>query len=331
MQLLRLSALVLSLIAAHNPAKADVAPPALSIGIPDLSNLGGLELNQWYVGANAVMAGNIVDGQLSQNGGSVYLPSVAELTRTAQDSQASGSKLGSASARVSLTSLGANASAIDPLYPMSTSTVSVGYSVISYWALLDQDTSFKFNLQLNGQLSTLGERAGDPERSGAAVAALAFGSVTGFNAAEQQAIYETAGLGAFAEGGDPLLQQLVSLESSTQTHLDAFGAQTSTALTSLDVDTTLQVTANGTQINCDTPISPACGRYFYTFGVMLFTGAQNGGLADFSHTLQINSVSVDGGEALPFGAISAVPEPTTGALLAVGVISLLGVVSRRRR
>ena len=328
MQLLRLAALALSLTAALTPqsATAEVLSPSLPVGIPDPSNLWGLELNQWYVGANAVVAGNVIDGTPSQDGGWRYLPTAGELVRTAEDAQTSGSKLGSAFARVSLTGLGASASARDPLYPVSTSSVSMSFSAITYWALLDQNTSFKFNLQLDGQLRTLGERASDPGRSRGAVAALAFGSSTGLNTADQLATLDAAGLGAFAEGGDALLYQLNTLTTSTQTHLEAFGAQTDVT-TSLDVDTTRHVTADGSQINCDKPISPACGRYFYMFSVMLFTGAQNGGLADFSHTLEVNSVSIDGGAALPFNAISSVPEPSSALLLAAG---LTGVALRRR-
>lgn len=333
MPLLRPTLLALSLAAtlAPRPAAADVVPPALPIAIPDSSNLWGLELNQWYVGVNAAVAGSIIDGQLSQDGGWRYLPSAAELTRSAQDAQASGSKLGSAFAQLSPTSLGASASARDPLAPASTSTLAIGYSLVSHWALLDQNTSFQFHLKLDGQLRTLGERAADPggSGSGAAVAALALGSPAGFSADKQYALLDAAGLGAFAEGGDPLLRQLGSLQSSTQTHLDAFGAHTDTLSSALDVDTTLRVTAEGTQIHCDTPVSPACGRYFYMMSVMLFTGARNGGVADFSHTLSVDSFSVGGGAAQPFAPLSPVPEPASGALLALGLAALAGGAARR--
>ncbi|HEY0957472.1 MAG TPA: hypothetical protein VGE36_22165, partial [Roseateles sp.] len=177
MPLLRPTLLALSLAAtlAPRPAAADVAPPALPIAIPDPSNLWGLELNQWYVGANAAVAGSVIDGQLSQDGVWRYLPSAADLTRSAQDSQVSGSKLGSAFAQLSPASLGASAMARDPLDPASSGMLAVGYSVVSYWAVLEQNTSFQFQLQLDGQLRTLGQRAAgaDGSGSGAAVAALA--------------------------------------------------------------------------------------------------------------------------------------------------------------
>jgi hypothetical protein len=138
---------------------------------------------------------------------------------------------------------------------------------------------------------------------------------------------DKAGLGAFAEGGDPLLQQLISAKPSTQTHLDVYGAQSDVDHRAVDIDTTLHVSANGTRIDCDTPISPACGRYFYAVDAFLFTGAQNGGLADFSHTLEVASISIGGGAAQPFNAISAVPEPATALLMALG---LCGLAGRRR-
>lgn len=326
----RLAALALSLSAAfvHAPASADVTPPPLSLGTPDISNLYGLELNQWYVFANRVTAGTIVDGKLSDHSDSRVLPTGADLSLRVEDDQASGSKLASAMARVSPTSAGAAVSARDPLNPLGAGTAAVSYSTVTYFALLDQDTNFKFDLKLDGQLYRIGD-AMAPDTSGAAVAALAYGSHANYTGAKSSAAFLAAGLDVDA-GGETLLQQLSSLKSSTQTHLDAFGAQTSPVDSWINVDTTLHVTAQGTQQNCDKPISPACGRYFYFFTVLLFNGAQNGGTTDFSHSLEVSSVSLDGGAALPFNAISPVPEPASASMLALGLIGVLGFAARRR-
>lgn len=331
MHAVRFSTLALSLIAAfvHAPAAADVTPPPLSLGTPDISNLFGLELNQWYVFANRAAAGTIVDGQLSEQVLSKVVPTGADLSLRAEDSQTSGSKLASAMARVSPTSIGASASAHDPLNPLGAGTAAISYSTVTYFALLDQDTSFKFDFKLDGQLRRVGD-AMAPDTSGAAVAGLAYGSHANYTGAAANAAFLAAGLDLDA-GSEPLIQQLSHLQSSTQTHLDAFGAQTSSVNSSIDVDTTLHVTAQGTQQNCQTPISPACGRYFYFFNVLLFNGAQNGGVADFSNSLKVTGVSMDGGPALPFNAISPVPEPTSAALLFAGLMGVAGIVARRRR
>lgn len=331
MTALRLATLALSLTAAfvHAPALADATPPPLSLGTPDISNLYGLELNQWYVAGNQALAGTIVDGQLSQQVLTRDFPTGADLSLRAEDSQASGSKLASAMARVSPTSLGTAVSARDPLNPLGGGTAAISYSTITYFALLDRDASFKFDIKLTGQLNRLGNALA-PDTSGAAVAAVVYGSHANYTGAASSAAYLAAGLDIEA-GGETLLQQLAHLQPSTQTHLDAFGVQTNAVNTWIDVDTTLQVTAQGTQQNCETPISPACGRYFYFFNVLLFNGAQNGGSADFSHSLEVSSVSVNGAAALPFNAISPVPEPANAALLIGGLLTVGGVAYRRSR
>lgn len=332
MPISRLTVLALSLTAALAPhgASADVSLPPLLLGTPDASNLYGLALNQWFVVTNEVTAGTIIDGALSQQGGTLSFPSAAQLSRQADDAQAAGGKLASAFARVGANSLGASASAGAPLEPMGTGSMAVGHAFVGYWAVLDRDTSIHFDLRLDGRLATTGDRAAGADRSGAAVTALVAGSEANFTTESQYALLRAAGLDAFAVGGDPLLQQLISARSSTQTHLDVFGAQSQTMDRSLDIDTSLHVTANGTRINCDTPVSPACGRYFYMVGAFLFTGAQNGGFADFSHTLQVSSFSIDGGVAQPFSPASPVPEPASALLMLLGGAALVGLRRRTR-
>lgn len=330
MQVLRLSALALGLAASFTfPASAAslVTPP--SLGAPDLPNLYGMELNQWFVLGNSVFAGTLIDGVLSRSGSTEYFPTPSLLSRSTDDFQISGGKMASSFARVGPYIAGSSASAGAPLEPLSTGSIAVSHATVGYWAVLDADTTITFDLKLDGHMGTTGDRALGADRSGAAVTALALGTQANYSAEGSYAFLQKAGLGAFEVGGDPLLQELITAHSSTQEHLDVFAAQSDTMHRALDVDTTLHVSAKGTRIDCDPALSPACGRYFYGMTVFLFTGAQNGGLADFSHTMEITGLSIGGAPTQPFNAISAVPEPAPALLLAAGLAAF--ALRRRQR
>lgn len=332
MQALRLTALALSLATAFlsTPAVADLTAPPLPLGTPGFSNLYGLELNQWYVYANQNTAGTLVDGKTTQDGALTIFPTGTDLTRRAETSQVSGSKQASALATVSPTSLGAAASAHDPVNLFSNGTLAVGQASMMFAAVLDQNTSFKFDIKLNGHLDANDQHKLGPDVAGAAVSALVFGSTPNYKTEDMVTTFNAAGLDPYAEG-EAFIRQYSALQSSTQAHMDTFGAQTSPIHDLVNVNTTMHVSVDGTYQDCDRQLSPACGRYVYFFNVMLFTAAQDGGLADFSHTLQVSSYSVGGGAAQPFSAVSAVPEPATAPLLALGIVGVLGAAARRRQ
>lgn len=65
--------------------------------------------------------------------------------------------------------------------------------------------------------------------------------------------------------------------------------------------------------------------------MFLSTGAQNGAVADFSHTLSVHSISIGGAAAQPFLAstIPAVVELGVASLMALGLTGS-GLLSRRQ-
>lgn len=325
MRLPHASALALSLLTLTLPAAAQTTLPGLTLGTPDPSSFYGALLNQWYVSAAQVSAGTVIDGLPTQSGSFTMFPAPSALAARVESSQTQDGKSAAALGKLTATTLGASATAIAPLDPKATGMASVGYSMMSYWAVLDQDATVHFSLPLEGRLTTTGSLATGPDASLAGVVAWAYGSEVNPTSASQAALFAKAGIDVNAEG-ETLLRQLATVKPSTQAHLAIFGGQADTIDTWVDVKSTLDVTAQGTRIDCTTPVpaplTPICGRYFYFMNVALFTGAQNGASADFSHTLNVATYSINGGPAQAFNAVSAVPEPTSGLLFALGLAGL---------
>jgi hypothetical protein len=272
---------------------------------------------------NQTHADTFIDGVSTSNASYALAPTMAQLSAYSSTYQVQGSKQASASASTTATTLGAAASAIDALHPDSTLTAATSYALVSYWAVLPSSDAITFNFKLDGTLNVTGSRALGADASRAGVAMLALGSITDGTSASYQQVFANLGFSATAQG-DAMLAQLAALPTTSQRNLATLGASATFSHNTETVDTTLQVTADGTRIDCDGALVPACGNYFYFVNLMLFTGAQNGGVADFSHTLAVTSVQTAQGTALPFSAqtLSPVPEPAAAWLLLGGLGSL---------
>ena len=335
MRLLRRPALGL-LIAATLPAAAQTGLPPLPVIAATPANLYGMLANQWFVGITQVSAGTEINGASLTDSQQFKFPSPSDLGHRAEMTQAVASKSAAAWGSTADLSLSAAAQAQDPLHPDATGIAAVGYSLISYWAVLDQNYPLRVSLPLQGRLTTTGSIATGLDASMAGVVAFANGSDGDPTGAGQAATFAKAGID-LNEGGEPLLRQFSMLKPSTQTYLDVFAAQSDTSHTWVDVKSTLNVTASGMEIHCDgtepAAVKPMCGRYFYYLSVALFTGAQNGAQADFAHAFSGGATySVNGGPALALNAstVSAVPEPGSALLLALGLLGMAGYVGRRR-
>lgn len=303
---------------------AGAAVAQATLPLPPLS---GLTPGQWFVGSNQVSASTLIDGIESGKDAFHIAPRPTELAMDVKDGQTQGSKSATAFARVGPNSLGTAVGASDPLNPDSTFTGALAQASLLYVAVLDNPVSVRFELKLDGQLDVNGSRSLGSDRSSASLAMFAWGSQSNGTTEQQRALFANAGIDIDAEG-DAMLAQLQAWPTSTQAHLATLGAQATTSSPHVTVDETLHVTAEGTRIDCDVSVAPICGRYVYYVGVSLFTLAQNGGFADFSHTLQVSSFSIDGGAAQAFAPTSPVPEPASALLMLIGGAALL---ARRRR
>jgi hypothetical protein len=302
-------------------AIAQVPFPAPTLPLD--GGLAAFTAGQWYAVYHQASASTLI-GDVESTQEVYHLPIRAgELVAAVTDSQTIGSKSAAGTARATLASLGTSAAAGDPLHPDSTFAGALSFASISYVAVLDSQTQVRLNLKLDGRLGVTGSRALGDDRSSAAVAVSAFGSLPEGTDADYRALYAGAGIDPDAEG-TAMLAQLKAWPTSSQTHLTTFGAQADTSHNLVTVHETLQVTAEGTKIDCDPSLASICGKYVYYAGVFLFTEAQNGAFADFSHTLSIASFSIGGGEALPFAPAAPVPEPASVLLMAAGLAALAG-------
>jgi len=294
------------------------------------------ELNRWYVMESKTSAVAVIDGQL-QNDFHRHIYGDGLL---AEDSQARLNLDGrSAEARNSVAAgrIGSFSAARQALNPDATFSLAHGYSMISFAAFLSNAAPVTLDLHLTGSLQTLGDRAAtgsDPSR--AVVAAYGLGSPSDVNEGGFDRLFANIGIDPNLEG-EALLNQLAHWPTTSQRNLQTVGVQTDSLNRSAEVDQRFSVTADSTRYDCPAGVvSPLCGSYYLQFHLFLFTAAENGGIADFSHSLAVDairvaegtSLSFDPGQALPV-ITTPVPEPSRAALLGLGLLAIGGLKSRR--
>lgn len=294
------------------------------------------ELNRWHVFESKTSAVALIDGRLQNDfhrqifgDGLLAEDSLARLTADGRSAEAKNT--------LGATRLGSFSTALQPLDPNATISLAHGYSMISFAAFLSNAAPVTLDLHLTGSLQTLGDRAAtgsDPSR--AVVAAYGLGSPSDVNEDGYNRLFANAGIDPNLEG-EALLNQLAHWPTTSQRNLQTIGVQTDSLHRSAEVDQRFSVTADSTRYDCPAGVvSPLCGSYYLQFHLFLFTAAENGGVADFSHSLAVDAIRVAEGTALTFEPGQAlpvittpVPEPGRAVLLGLGLLAIGGLKSRR--
>lgn len=105
--------------------------------------------------------------------------------------------------------------------------------------------------------------------------------------------------------------------------------------TELLVDERITLRADGIPLECDGLATFLCGKFLYGFHLVLSTGSENDGYADFMNTLTIHALRVPAGMDVRFTQgetilVTAVPEPGTAWLALTGLL-VSGLALRARR
>ncbi|MCV2418985.1 PEP-CTERM sorting domain-containing protein [Paucibacter sp. DJ2R-2] len=322
----------------HRPAFLERAlvASALALAAGSVMASSTPELNRWHVFESKTSAVAVIDGRLQNDfhrhifgDGLLAEDSLARLNADGRSAEAQNT--------VGAARLGSFSAALQPLAPDATISLAHGYSMISFMAYLSSAAPVTLDLHLSGTLQTLGDRAAtgsDPSR--AVVAAYGVGSPSDANEGGFDRLFANIGIDPNLEG-EALLNQLAHWPTSSQRNLQTLGVQTDSLQRSAEVDQRFSVTADSTRVDCPAGVvSPLCGSYYLQFHLFLFTAAENGGLADFSHSLSVDAIHVAEGTSLSFEPGQAlpvittpVPEPSPAVLLGLGLLAIGGLKSRR--
>ena len=305
----------------------EFAPASIAAG-----DLDGIEAGRWYINYSQTSAGTFIDGVSNLASDFALATEDGGLAKRSERLDAVGSKQAFASAGVDATRLGTTATSVDPIDPNSTHFGSLAFATVQYYAFLNTSAAIELDLNLTGTLRTQGERSfAMPEPTLAGVAMAALGSQTNATTDSIAALYRDAGIDPDAEG-DALLGQLITWPTDSSRHLAVYGLRADTAFSERVLDEHFSITADGTRMDCDTGVSEVCGTHFYSFTLTLFSGSQNGAIADLSHSLSIEALHLPVGTALRFApgqAIPVAPVPVPASLWLLAA-ALCGLAGRRR-
>ncbi|EHR73261.1 hypothetical protein BurJ1DRAFT_4472 [Burkholderiales bacterium JOSHI_001] len=340
------------------PAAAQLVPALPPLGTQTLiDSFSQLQPGFWFVNSSQTNVAALVDSgatvlndrHTAQLGGPSAVAALSTARVTGSTTLTAGQSA-AATAHVTATTLGTVAAAGDSASTESILQAATAFSVIEYRAFLAEPGPVMLTARLDGSLTVSGSRPlGLPQPSQAGVAVSVLGVPAGVigDTGAITRLYQSVGVADPQAEGDALLAQLLTwpttpgyLTPGYNPNLATFGQLLGTD--SLDSGKPLQhdfvVFSDGNRLDCPAEVKiPVCGTYLHEFVLFLFTGAQDGAAADFSHTLSVTSLQLPAGSSMGFAdgesvplSFAPVPEPAPTALWLAG-LTVLGFAGRARR